>query len=87
MWLGVIVLKSGTPDHKNYIPLLGDTDKKEEMEKNKNKQTKNPQKTKLMIPFITNFLKTLFKRIFCWENIYPHCETEESKPFLLYSMN
>ena len=42
MWLVVIVLKSGTPDHKNYIPLLGDTGKKEEMEKNKNKQTKNP---------------------------------------------
>ena len=27
-----------------------------------------------------NFLK----RIFYWEKIYPHCETEESKPFLLY---
>ena len=24
----VIVLKRESPDHKNYIPLLGDTDKK-----------------------------------------------------------
>lgn len=51
MWLVVIVLKSRTPDHKNYLPLLGETDKKEETKKNKNKQKKNPTKKQLTESF------------------------------------
>lgn len=62
MWLVVIVLKSRTPDHKNYLPLLGETDKKEETKKNKNKQKKTPQKNNLLSPFITNFLKIFWKQ-------------------------